>query len=439
MSARVLVLGSGFVGTYAALRLERKARRGELEVTLVSPESFFTYHAFLPEAASGNIEPRHVVVPLRAALHSTRIVTGRVEGLDHGHKVATVITTAGEGIEIAYDHVVIGVGSVARTLPVPGLAERGIGFKTIEEAIALRNRVLANLDAADASRDEAFRRRALTFVFVGGGYSGVEALAELEDLTAWAARYYPNVRREDMRWVLVEATGTVLPEIGRELAGHALEVLRRRGVEVHLNTKLVSAEGGVMRLSDGTTFEADTLVWTAGVRPNPVLARFGVPLDERGRVRADAALRVEGVPGAWAAGDCAAVPDLTGPPGALSPPTAQHSLRQAVVLADNLLATLRGGAVRDFRYRSLGGIVSLGRYRGVARVLSLNLRGLPAWFLHRTYHVLRIPTLGRKARIMTDWTVALFFKRDIVQLGSLQRPRAPFEQALEDGAAGRPA
>lgn len=438
MSARVLVLGSGFVGTYVALRLERKARRGEVEVTLVSPESFMTYHAFLPEAASGNIEPRHVVVPLRSALPRTRILTGRAEELDHQRRTATVVTTAGEKVEVAYDHVVIGVGSVSRTLPVPGLAERGIGFKTIEEAIALRNRVLANMDAADASTDEAFRRRALTFLFVGGGYSGVEALAELEDLATWATRYYPNVKRTDMRWVLVEATGTILPEIGARLAEHALAVLRKRGVEVHLNTKLVSAEDGVMELSDGTIFAADTLVWTAGVRPSPALARFGVPLDERGRVRTDTALRVEGVSGAWAAGDCAAVPDLTGPPGATAPPTAQHSLREAVVLADNLLATLRGTKVKEFRYRSLGGIVSLGRYRGVARVLGLSLRGLPAWFLHRTYHLLRIPTLGRKVRVATDWTVALFFKRDIFQLGSLQRPRAPFAQALGDGSAGEP-
>ena len=432
MSARVLVLGSGFVGTYVGLRLERKARRGEVDVTLVSPDSFMTYHPFLPEAASGNIEPRHVVVPLRSALRKTRIVTGRVEALDHERRLATVVTTAAEKRELGYDHVVIGVGSVSRTLPVPGLAERGIGFKTIEEAIALRNRLLANMDAADASSDETFRRRALTFVFVGGGYSGVEALAELEDLATWATRYYPNVKRADMRWVLVEATGTVLPEIGRDLAGHALEVLQRRGIEVHLNTELVSAEDGVMELSDGTSFEADTLVWTAGVRPNPVVARLGMPLDERERVVTDAALRVAGVPGAWAAGDCAAVPDLTGSPGATTPPTAQHSLRQAVVLADNLLATLRGDTVKDFRYRSLGGIVSLGRHRGVARVPGVNLRGLPAWFLHRTYHLLRIPTLGRKARVLADWTVALFFKRDLVQLGGLQRPREPFERALGD-------
>jgi NADH dehydrogenase len=263
----------------------------------------------------------------------------------------------------------------------------------------------------------------------------VEALAELEDLARDACRYYPSVRREDMRWVLVEAADGILPEIGEGLARYAVEHLRSRGIEVHLRTRLVSAEAGLMRLSNGRSFEADTLVWTTGVRANPLVPALGFPVDERGRVLADEYLRVRGVVGAWAAGDCAAVPDRAA--GGTSPPTAQHALRQARLLARNVVGTLRGEPLRPFRYRSLGGLVSLGRYKGVATVLGLRLRGFPAWFLHRTYHLSRIPTTNRKIRVMLDWTVALFFRRDVTQLGSLQRPREPFARAVS-GAPEKP-
>lgn len=417
---RILIVGGGYIGVYTALTLRKKLKRGEADVTLVTPESFMVYQPFLPEAASGNIEPRHVVVPLRPALRGVRLITGRVTSLDHGARVATIAPAAGAPYEIAYDHVVIGVGSISRVLPVPGLAERGVGFKSVAEAIHLRNQVLASMDAAESTSDADVRRRALTFLFVGGGYAGVEALAELEDLARDACRWYRTVRREDMRWVLVEAAGGILPEIGPGLGEYALERLRRRGVEAHLNTRLESAQGGVMRLSNGDVFEADTLVWTTGVRAHPALARFGFPVDERGRVLADEFLRVRDVDGAWTGGDCAAVPDLT--TGGICPPTAQHALRQARRLALNLVATIRAGAPKTFRYRSLGGLVSLGRYKGVARVGRVRLRGFPAWFLHRTYHVTRVPTTNRKARIIADWTLALFFRRDIVQLGSLQHP-----------------
>ena len=426
---RILIVGGGYVGLYTALGLERRLREGEAHVTLVNPESFMVYQPFLPEAASGSIEPRHVVIPLRTVLKRTRLVTGTISSIDPPSRMATVAPTDGRPWELRFDQLVVALGSVARVLPVPGLAERAIGFKTVTEAIALRNQVLSRMDAAESTPDPDVRRRALTFLFVGGGYAGVEALAELEDLARDACRYYRTVRREDMRWVLVEAASTILPEIGPGLAAYALERLRRRAIEVYLDTRLESAEGGRMQLSNGERFDADTLVWTTGVRPHPMLARLGLPLDDRGRVPVDDRLRVLGVEGAWASGDCAAVPDLA--TGGLSPPTAQHALRQARRLSKNLVATLRGRPLRPFRYRNLGQLVSLGRYKGVARVPGLRLRGFPAWFLHRTYHVVRVPTLNRKVRIILDWTVALFFRRDVVQLGSLQQPRAPFIQATE--------
>jgi NADH dehydrogenase len=427
---RVLVIGGGYVGLYSALGLQKRLRRGEAQITLVNPESFMVYQPFLPEAASGNIEPRHVVVPLRTVLKRVRVISGTVAGLDHAARVARVAPAEGAPYDLPYDFVIVAPGSVSRVLPVPGLADRAIGFKTVTEAIYLRNQVLSRMDAAESTDDPVLRRRALTFLFVGGGYAGVEALAELEDLARDACRYYRTVRREDMRWVLVEAVGGILPEIGKGLGEYALERLRRRGIEVHLNTRLESAEGGVMRLSNGETFPAETLVWTTGVKSHPLVATLGLPIDEKGRLLADEFLRVRDVEGAWTAGDCAAVPDLT--TGGLSPPTAQHALRQARRLSKNLTATLRGRQVKVFRYTNLGGLVSLGRYKGVAMVVGIRLRGFPAWFLHRTYHVTRIPTFNRKVRVILDWTVGLFFRRDVVQLGSLQRPRQPFEQAMGD-------
>jgi NADH dehydrogenase len=424
---RVLIVGGGYVGVYTALGLQRALRPGEAEVTLVSPESFMVYQPFLPEAASGNIEPRHVVIPLRRILKRVRLITGGLEGLDPGGRRATVRPVEGEPFDLEYDVIVLGLGSVSRVLPVPGLAERAVGFKTVAEAIYLRNQVLSRMDAAESTTDPAVRRRALAFLFVGGGYAGVEALAELEDLARDACRYYRTVTRNDMRWVLVEAAGSILPELGGRLGEYALERLRQRGIEVHLLTRLESAEGGRMVLSDGEAFEAETLVWTTGVKANPLLAGLGLPLDDRGRLMVDAYLRVRDVQGAWSAGDCAAVPDVVA--GGVSPPTAQHALRQARRLAGNVVAVMRGDDPVPFRYRQLGGLVSLGLYKGVANVVGIRLRGFPAWFLHRTYHLSRIPTLNRKVRVMFDWTVALFFRRDVVQLGSLQRPRRPFSEA----------
>jgi NADH dehydrogenase len=428
----VLIAGGGYIGVYTALTLRKSDKN--IRITLVAPESYMTYQSFLPEAAAGNIEPRHVVVPLRKALKGVRLITGQLVSLDHERRSARVTPIAGDPYEISYDHVVIGVGSVSRVLPIPGLSDHAVGFKTIEEAIYLRNQVLSRMDAAESTRDPDVRKRALTFVLVGAGYAGVEALAELEDLARDACRYFPSISRSDMRWVLVEATGRILPEIGADLGDYALQHLRARDIEICLETRLESAVGGVIKLSNGEEFGAETLVWTAGVRANPVIARFGFPTDDRGRIVVDQKLRVLDVEGAWSAGDCAAVPDVT--TGGTSPPTAQHALRQARRIGKNIAAAVAGKEPQPFKYRNLGALASLGRYKGVARVLGIKLRGFPAWFLHRSYHLSRIPTVGRKVRVMADWTVGLFFRRDIVQLGSLVHPRNALTEAAappEDG------
>ncbi|HWL65694.1 MAG TPA: NAD(P)/FAD-dependent oxidoreductase [Actinomycetota bacterium] len=426
--AMVFIAGGGYVGMYSALNLKRRAPTGT-EITLVAPESNMTYQPFLPEAASGSIEPRHVVIPLRTVLKGVRLITGRVTAIHHPAKRATVVPVEGDAYEIDYDILVLGVGSLSRVLPVPGLAEYAVGFKTVAEAIYLRNQVLSRMDAAESTPDEKIRKRALTFTFVGGGYAGVEALAELEDLARDACRYYSTVTRDDMRWVLVEAADGILPEIGKGLGDYALERLRARGIEVHLNTRLESAQDGVMKLSTGEAFESETLVWTTGVKAHPLVSTVAPAPDKAGRIEVDEYLRVKGLDDVWAAGDCAAVPDVT--TGGICPPTAQHALRQARRLGRNVAAVLKKQEPQPFRYRNRGGLVSLGRYKGVARIPGMRIRGFPAWFLHRTYHVFMIPTTNRKARVLADWTVALFFKRDVVQLGSLAHPRAAFSEATE--------
>ena len=423
---RILFVGGGYVGLYAALEV-RRLLGARADVTVVNPENFMMYQPFLPEVASGNIEPRHVVVPLRQVLRGATIVVGEVTRIEHARRTAIARTVDGHELEIGYDEVVVGAGSRSRVLPVPGLAERGVGFKTVSEAIYLRNRVIDRLDEAADTRDAERRRAALTFLFVGGGYAGVEALAELQDMATAALEFYPQLRRDEMHWVLVEAASTILPEIGRDLAAWVRRHLLERGIEVLLETRLESAEGGVMRLSNGRSFRADTLVWTAGVKPEPVAGRSGFDLDDRGRVAVDEFLRVRGVEHAWAAGDVAAIPDVIG--GGTAPPTAQHALREARRLGRNLVASRTGGRMEPFRHRNLGQLASLGRYKGAAKVLGVRLHGFPAWWLHRTYHILMMPTLSRKARIVADWTVGVLFPRDIAQLGSLHHPREPFERA----------
>ena len=427
MPARILIVGGGYIGFYTALGLQKRLRKGEAEVTLVSPDSYMTYQPFLPEAAAGTLEPRHVVIPLRDVLKKTHVITAAVTSIDHDRKVVTVKPRKDESYELAYDEIVIGVGSVTRTLPVQGLQEHAIGFKTVAEAIFLRNHVLSCLDVAESTRDPARKKSALTFVFVGGGYAGVEALAELQDLATDAVSRYQRVAANELRWVLVEAGPTILTEMAVTAGEYTVELLRKRGMDVYLSTTVESVEGGNVALSNGESFPADTFVWTAGVKADPLAASLPWTKDGRDRLVTDEYLRVEGVDSAWTAGDCAAVPDVI--KGGTCPPTAQHALRQARRLAKNLIAKVRGNEPEPFRYRNLGGLASLGRHKGVASIMGVRVRGFPAWFIARTYHLLMIPTVGRKVRIALDWTVALFFKRDAVQLAALQTPREAFEEA----------
>jgi NADH:quinone reductase (non-electrogenic) len=400
------VLGGGFAGAWLARLL------GSRGATILSPENFMLYTPLLPEAASGTLEPRHVVVPVRQMCPRSELVLGSATGLDPGARVVFADTIAGP-LEIGYERLVVALGSVPRVHPIPGLAEHGLGFKDLADAIALRNHVLERLEAAAAGGPAS----ELGFVFVGAGYAGVEALAELNDLTMDALRFYPGLRSERQRWVLVDAAPRILSEIPRRLGDYAARRLRGRGIEIVTSTTLSSYDGDVATLSDGTSVAARTLVWTAGVRAHPLLEAFGLPLDDRGRVRVDALLRVEGHDGIWALGDCAAVPN-SHTPGHVDPPTCQHALRQARALARNLTAE-----PEPYGYRMLGQVATLGRNKGIADVLGLRLSGFLGWFIARTYHLQALPLPGRKLRVVADWTVALFFRRDVSVLSTVGHPR----------------
>ncbi|HET6635952.1 MAG TPA: NAD(P)/FAD-dependent oxidoreductase [Streptomyces sp.] len=430
---RILVVGGGYVGLYAARRILKKMRYGEATVTVVDPRSYMTYQPFLPEAAAGSISPRHVVVPLRRVLPKAEVLTGRVTTVDQDHKVATVSPLVGEAYELPFDYLVIAMGAVSRTFPIPGLAENGIGMKGVEEAIGLRNHVLEQLDKADSTTDEEVRRRALTFVFVGGGFAGAETIGEVEDMARDAAKYYPNVKREDMRFVLVDVAEKILPEVGPKLGEWGREHLQDRGVEVYLKTSMSSCVDGHVVLSNGLEVDSGTIVWTAGVKPNPALARFGLPLGPRGHVDTTASLQVNGLDYAWAAGDNAQIPDLAAGEGKWCPPNAQHALRQAKALGDNVISGMRGFPQSEYKHANKGAVAGLGLHKGVAMIVlgktKIKLKGRLAWYMHRAYHGLAVPTWNRKIRVFADWTLGMFLKREVVSLGAMENPREEFYEA----------
>ncbi len=394
--------------------------RQSARLTLVNDVNFMLYTPFLPEAAAGTLEPRHVVTPLREILRRTYLRLGAIDGHDPAAKTVQVRDRDGEVEQVPYDQLLLALGSVSRVLPVPGLAEHAVGFKSLADAIWLRNHVIETLEAANATEDPARRDELLTYVFVGGGYAGLEALAELQDFAADAMESYPRARLHGMRWVLVEAADRVLPEIDAQLADYALRELRGRGIDIRLGTTLEEVRADSARLSTGEVLPTKTVVWTAGVAPHPSLRGLSVPLDERGRVPVDERLRVDGTDSVWAIGDCAAVP---APEGGTCPPTAQHAVRQAPVAARNIAAELGVGSSQRFEYRGSASFVNLGRYKAVGRIGDRTFRGFPAWWMARTYHMSQIPGAARKARAVIDWTASLPFRRDLSEVGSIGHPK----------------
>jgi NADH dehydrogenase len=432
---KILIVGGGYAGFYTAFKLEKWLKRNEAEVVMVDPLPYMTYQPFLPEVAAGSIEPRHAVVSHRRHLRRTRVVAARVTNIDHASKTATLTPAMGEPWTEEYDIIVVTAGAVSRTFPIPGIADNAIGMKNIEEAIAVRDRVVTNFERASTLPPGPERDRLLTFVVVGGGFAGIETFGELRSLASSLVRQYPTISFEDTHFHLIEALGRIMPEVSHKTSLWVIENLARRGAEVHLETQVVSAVDGKVELSTGQTLESDTIIWTAGVMANPMLKGTDLPIEERGRLRVGADLRVrdadgEIVEGAWGAGDVAAVPDLTGAGvGGFCVPNAQHAVRQGKLMAKNLVASLRGEDPVEYYHEGQGAVAGIGLYVGVYQSASpLAIKGLIAWFMHRGYHGLAMPMWERKIRVIGNWVMNFVFRRDMVAIEARSYPRAAFEE-----------
>ncbi|GHF42077.1 NADH dehydrogenase [Amycolatopsis bartoniae] len=440
---KILIVGGGYAGFYTAWKLEKKLHRGEAEVTVVDPRPYLTYQPFLPEVVAGSIEARHAAVSLRRHLKRTRLVAGTVVRIDHGHRTVTVQPADGDAFRLGYDTIVVTAGAVTRKFPVPGIAEEAIGLKHVEEAVAIRDKLLTSFDRAATLPPGPQRAKLLTVTFVGGGFSGVEGFGELLSLATALLGRYPELSRDELRFHLVEATGRILPEVSDRPGRWVVRSLERRGARVHLNTQVTSAAGGHVVLSTGESFDSELIVWTAGNAANPVTGRHtDLPVDGRGLVVVRPDLRVgtedAPVPDAWAAGDDAAVPDLASPvPGALTTPNAQHAYRQGKLLARNLDATLHGREPKPYLHHSLGAVATLGLGRGIFQYRHLVITGPPAWLMHRGYHVLAVPSWERKIRVLAVWLTAAVAGRDILSLASVQHPRDAFVTGGEPAPADR--
>ncbi|HEU0207121.1 MAG TPA: FAD-dependent oxidoreductase [Pseudolysinimonas sp.] len=430
---KILIVGGGYAGFYTAKKLEKWLRRGEAQVTMVDPLPYMAYQPFLPEVAAGSIEPRHAVVSHRRHLKKTKVITAAVSKIDHASKTAEITPAVGEPWTVDYDIVVVTAGAVSRTFPIPGVADQAIGLKTIEEAMWIRDKMTDNFAKASNLPPGPERDRLLTTVVVGGGFAGIEIFAELRSFASALVGSYPQLEMDDTHFHLIEALGRIMPEVSLKTSLWVIKDLEQHGAQVHLNTQLASAVVGKVEMSDGQTFESDLIIWTAGVMANPVVRNTDLPIEERGRLRVQADLRVindDGVvPDAWGAGDVCAVPDLTGNGvGGFTVPNAQHAVRQGKLMARNLVADLRGETPRNYFHKSLGAVAGLGLYDGVYQNGGLAVKGLLAWFMHRGYHGLAIPFWDRKIRVFGNWFLNFFLRRDLVGIPDRDAPRAAFDK-----------
>jgi NADH:ubiquinone reductase (H+-translocating) len=430
---RIVVLGGGFGGVATARHLERRLRRQrDLEITLVSRENFFVVTPLLFEACSGRLELRHCAQPIRAALRSARFVEAAVEGVDAERQLVRA-EGAGTAYELPYDHLVVALGASTNERLIPG-SENAFTFKTMADALVLRNHLIEQFERADAASEPAMRRGCLTVVVIGGGLVGVELLGELTAFADDVLRFYPRVQRHEVKFRLFEAGPRVLPEIDEKLAAVAARVLQRRSAEIRVSTPVQSIEIGRLRVGN-EIIEAGTIVLAAGIVPSVVAAAIPVEHDQRGRIAVDETMRSRSHRNVWALGDCAAIP---GPDGRPYPALAQHTVREARHLARNIEAVIGGQLPTPFLFRPLGTMASLGHTRAVARVLGVRLTGFLAWWIRRTYYLFQMPRWDRRLRIVLDWTVALFFRPDItkvelrVEREQLHRPRAIATAALTD-------
>ena len=424
---RILIVGGGYVGFTVAKKIQKAIKQTGGVVTIVEPNPYMTYQPFLPEVAAGSMEGRNATVPLRQHLRDTELIPGHVVSVNHAERTATVEPIDnGEPFDLKYDEIILGAGAVTRAFPIPGLAEVAIGMKTVEEAVSVRNWVLERIEVASVLDDPDARRRALTVVVVGGGFAGVETISELEDMAREAVNRNDRLSVSDLRFVMIEAAPRIMPEVPEDRAEKVVAELRARGIEVLLNTSLSDATDGHLQLINMTDkspageMDTDTLIWTAGVAASPMLKNTDFPIDERGRVRVNADLRVAG----------AAVPDLSGGGvGGFCVPNAQHASRQALVLAKNILASRRGEPLTDYYHETIGVVAGLGLWKGVANFKGKTFAGPLAWIMHRGYHGSAIPTTERTVRVMTTWALNQLFGRDTTTIRHQRSPRLAFQEA----------
>ena len=410
---RILILGAGFAGLYAALQFEKTlARDPDVEVILVNRENFFLFTPMLHEVAASDLDMTHIVNPIRKFFRHVKFFEGDVESIDlSGRKVVVSHGINDHYHELSYDHLLITLGSITNFFNLPGLADRALTMKSLGDAIHLRNRLIQNLEEADFDCSREQREPLLTFVVAGGGFAGVETIAGVNDFVREAVEFYPHLAEENIRMVLVHPGAVILPELGEKLGAYAQKKLAERGVEIRVNTRVTAATDDGVALSDGSVIQTNTLVWTAGTSPNLLLQK--VPCEkDRGRLKVSATMEVPGWPGVWALGDCALVPDPTGKP---YPPTAQHAIRQGKVVAQNVAASIRGGRKRPFVFSTLGQLAAIGRRTGVARVFGFNFSGFVAWWMWRTIYLSKLPRFEKKLRVALDWTLDLLFTKDLVQ------------------------
>ncbi|MGW4233051.1 NAD(P)/FAD-dependent oxidoreductase [Streptomyces sp. NPDC004980] len=421
---RILVVGAGFAGVECVRRLERSLTPGEADIALVTPFSYQLYLPLLPQVASGVLTPQSVAVSLRRSRrHRTRIVPGGAIGVDTAAKVCVIRKITDEIVNEPYDHLVLAAGSVTRTFDIPGLVDNARGMKTLAEAAYIRDHVISQLDLADASQDEAERESRLQFVVVGGGYAGTETAACLQRLTANAVRHYPRLDPKLIKWHLIDIAPKLMPELGDKLGLTALEILRKRGIEVSLGVSVAEAAPDKVTFTDGRVLPCRTLIWTAGVAASPLVATLDAET-VRGRLAVTPEMRVPGVDGVFALGDSAAVPDLAKDDGAICPPTAQHAMRQGRVLADNLIASLRGLPLRPYVHKDLGLVVDLGGRDAVSKPLGVELKGMPAQLVARGYHWSGLRTNVAKTRVLTNWMLNAIAGDDFVRTGFQARKPA---------------
>jgi NADH dehydrogenase len=431
----VVVVGGGFAGFFAARTLERLLPVGAADLTMISATDHMCYSPLLPEVAAGRLDPRRIAVPLHSGLRRARVLQATVEDVDFAGRTLTYSTDCDSTVQLAWDRLAITTGSVTRILPTPGLETHALGLKNLVEAVFVRDHVLRQLELADSTHDPEERRARLTFLVVGAGYAGTETAAQLQWLTIRQLDRYPRLRREDLRWVLMDLAPSVLPEMGPRLSRAALDVVRRRGMEVMLETTVTAMDDGGVTLSDGRRLPTRTVLWTVGVTPPPLVEELGLPVS-RGRLVVDEQLRLR--ENVWAAGDSAAAEDPFSDSGSTYPPTAQNAQRQGVVIAHNIAASLGHGSPRPYRHRDLGLVADLGRTAAVARPLGLSLTGLPAKVVTKAYHLYALPTPGNRLRVAADWAVNTVSRPIAAQLG-LVDPAAGKLGAAETGRRSRTA